>query len=393
MKVLLISSVMPIPPVTGDRQRTWFLHRALQKFAEVDLVVVKPRAALDDEAYDEAKESWGLRFLYDTTGHTGLLGRVRRGIGRLLFPLKEYRKINALNALLSDLITGSNYDAIVVRYYHTAMIAGVLDFDTPCYLDLDDYEPSRYTSESMSRDCSFVRRFFLKRSAFQLSGHIARNLEEFSGCWIADETDRSLIPVAHYLPNIPFGISDQYISNEEFSASLSLLVISSRNRGNLEGILQFAQGALQILRTKHRELELRVVGGNLPDEYCLMLEKMPGVVMVGRVSDLGEEYNRCTMTVAPVAYGAGTSIKVLESFAYGRVCVMNQFAARGLESLPVALRGVLIANDIKHMEFLIDHFLDESVARRRASAELCNWARESRSETCFAERVQKLLNK
>lgn len=77
------------------------------------------------------------------------------------------------------------------------------------------------------------------------------------------------------------------------------------------------------------------------------------VEMLGRVEDLRPLSREYSLAIAPVAFGAGTSIKVLESFAYGRPCVMNRYASRGLEDLPEELAKSLIAESISEMADLV----------------------------------------
>ena len=112
------------------------------------------------------------------------------------------------------------------------------------------------------------------------------------------------------------------------------MVVSSNNPGNLEGILIFAKEVLPCLRESYPDLNLRIVGGPFPGSFLSIVSKLDGVVLLGRVDDLSVAYKDCLMSVAPVAYGAGTSIKVLESFSHGRLCVMNAFASEGLKACP-----------------------------------------------------------
>lgn len=100
-------------------------------------------------------------------------------------------------------------------------------------------------------------------------------------------------------------------------------------------------------------------------------------------------YEECSLTVAPVAFGAGTSIKVLESFAYSRTCVMNYHASRGLEDLPAELRECLIANSIAEMSDLIEGVLQE---KHRIGRQCYGWICENRSVSQFNVQVTRALS-
>jgi glycosyltransferase involved in cell wall biosynthesis len=77
------------------------------------------------------------------------------------------------------------------------------------------------------------------------------------------------------------------------------------------------------------EATLRIVGRYADDETRQEWEANPGVILAGYVDDLRAVYEQCAFTIAPVDWGAGTKIKVLESLAYGRTCVVTPHALHG----------------------------------------------------------------
>jgi glycosyltransferase involved in cell wall biosynthesis len=54
------------------------------------------------------------------------------------------------------------------------------------------------------------------------------------------------------------------------------------------------------------------------------------VEILGLVEDLGVEYERALFTIAPIYWGGGTKIKVLESLGRGKTCVVTPHALYGL---------------------------------------------------------------
>lgn len=59
--------------------------------------------------------------------------------------------------------------------------------------------------------------------------------------------------------------------------------------------------------------------------------RVPGVRVLGTVPSVVPPYRACDFSIAPIWTGAGINIKVLESYAYGRTCVLTPFAYRGYE--------------------------------------------------------------
>jgi len=139
-----------------------------------------------------------------------------------------------------------------------------------------------------------------------------------------------------------------------------------------------------VLRQSYPELVLKVVGSNFQTEVEAELCQFPGVEMIGRVESLHKLYNECCLNVAPVAFGAGTSIKALDSFAYARSCVMNRYASRWLEDLPSKLKDTLISDSISEMMTLIDGILN----RCDKIGGLCSdWLQANRSNGAFETAV------
>jgi glycosyltransferase involved in cell wall biosynthesis len=77
-----------------------------------------------------------------------------------------------------------------------------------------------------------------------------------------------------------------------------------------------------------RPVTLELVGPY--DSGLTAVSQLPGVRMTGYVEDLGPIYERASVMVAPLFFGAGTSIKLLEAFARGIPVVTTRTGTRGL---------------------------------------------------------------
>jgi hypothetical protein len=69
------------------------------------------------------------------------------------------------------------------------------------------------------------------------------------------------------------------------------------------------------------------------------------IIGLGHVADVRDVYASVSFTVAPIRWGAGTKLKVLESMAAGRPVVAFPAAAEGLEPL-VNSAGLIIETDL-----------------------------------------------
>jgi glycosyltransferase involved in cell wall biosynthesis len=89
------------------------------------------------------------------------------------------------------------------------------------------------------------------------------------------------------------------------------------------------------------------------------------VVGLGRVADVGTVYEQACITLAPIRWGSGTRLKILESLASGRPVVAFPEAVEGLEDL-VGCGGLFIARDADGFAELIERYVVDPAAARRA---------------------------
>lgn len=110
---------------------------------------------------------------------------------------------------------------------------------------------------------------------------------------------------------------------------------------NADAALWFTHEILPRLRELVPRVVLRLVGATRPDIEAL--HQPPGVVVVGRVPDMAAELARCDLVVAPLRYGSGTRVKIIEAFAHRVPVVATTLGAEGLGAKDG--RHLLLADD------------------------------------------------
>jgi O-antigen biosynthesis protein len=87
-------------------------------------------------------------------------------------------------------------------------------------------------------------------------------------------------------------------------------------------------------------LQVGVTGGTLPDDLRELVG--PGIASLGDIDDLGALYASARVAVAPVRYGAGVKIKVVEALQEGVPVITTTVGAEGL---PAELQDLLVVTD------------------------------------------------
>ncbi|MBW4054021.1 MAG: glycosyltransferase [Proteobacteria bacterium] len=97
---------------------------------------------------------------------------------------------------------------------------------------------------------------------------------------------------------------------------------------NVDAALYFAESILPLVRSQMPAAEFIVAGKNPPS--LLLNAKDQGVTCLGFVEDVPNFYGSVDVVVAPIRYGGGIKIKVLEAMACGKAVVTTSVGAEGI---------------------------------------------------------------
>jgi glycosyltransferase involved in cell wall biosynthesis len=101
---------------------------------------------------------------------------------------------------------------------------------------------------------------------------------------------------------------------------------------NAEGLRWFLDHVWPRLRQLVAEVRLSVVGRNARPE-TLPFADVPGVELVADVEETASWFSRAVLSLAPLRFGLGTRIKIIESLSCGRPVVATRIGAEGLDDI------------------------------------------------------------
>jgi len=134
---------------------------------------------------------------------------------------------------------------------------------------------------------------------------------------------------------------------------------------NPDGLLWFVREIWPEIRKLVPSAQLRVVGSH-PTAEVLALGAVGGIDVVGWVPDITPLCDRAALMIAPLRFGGGVKIKVVEAMARGLPVVTTQVGAQGLdvksgEHLIIAQDEAEFARQVS--ELLYDPVLAERIGR------------------------------
>ena len=348
MRVLFVSPHLIESIASGGAQRSALLRNSLERIGLVDEICLPPK--LTNKPSNLGSQVGSRRWLFPTDA---IIGAHPLGSVTALHAFYSAGKHRwSPYALAIKELSGLNeYDFIVARYLTTAAQLDL--FRHPRLLiDVDDYDPDRIRHRISS--VNWLKRFTLKR-CLRYSDEAHRNLlHRAAHCWVSNPADRRHpgLATATLLPNIPYfpaGLP-QFLPPPPAKESPVFLIVGTLSySANSDGIDAFLREAWLKLRNQVPNVELHIVGQGLSLGQRKRWGGVPGVKPIGFVESLSESYARCIATLAPILAGGGTNIKVLESSAYGRPCVVSRIAHRGFEETLPAGEACLRAEQIADM--------------------------------------------
>lgn len=358
--ILLVSPASPFAPQSGAQQRTALLHAALQGLGEVDVLLVEPTP--------------GASRL--TPSQPGILAH---GLWHQSpFGIKKFQPDSTLNlALNANGIELGKYQLIVSRYLNPISKLFIPP-GVRTVVDLDDWD-YHYAPNTLS---AHLKSAYAARLA-------QKQLKRFDTFFFVSPHDQAHHPELRstILPNIPFNPPAQPFPQTD-SATL-LFVGSLWYAPNHEGIDRFLQHSWPAIRAALPQTRL-LLAGAAPPAMRQAWERHPGVSAPGYVDDLGEAYRNAAFTIAPIHSGGGSNIKILESLAYGRVCVTTPRCADAFKS-GLGNTGLGIAHDDADFAQRCIDWLNNIDSRRNEAEKGRAQIERHYTRTLFVDRVTQLV--
>lgn len=162
---------------------------------------------------------------------------------------------------------------------------------------------------------------------------------------------------------------------------------------NVDAALWLAKEIMPLIRVRRPDARLVIVGSSPPQEVRSL--RGQDISVTGRVPAVEPYLERAAVVLAPVRYGGGMRLKVLQAMGMGKAVVTTPIGAEGLE-VGTQQVPLVIANDPEGIANAAIELLGDDSRRRALGdrargfiAEHHNWATYAqRLESIYSELVQ-----
>ncbi|MEJ1356469.1 MAG: glycosyltransferase family 4 protein [Candidatus Sedimenticola sp. (ex Thyasira tokunagai)] len=356
MKILFVTKNAPYPVKGGSSQRTAILIDALSQIGEVSLFFIGTplrKEILEKKGYRVAAAAEPCRQKRDFKGVIleKLFGNTGNKLWRTLAGVKvDFTPDPCLNERLLELLRQEKFDLIVGRYLIPSAQAGLFEPGMPpVIVDVDDVNSKSATALIQSPASGLVMRKIMQYRLKEIVKYESMLWAKATRLWFPNSEDLLLVDsgAADLVPNIPYDILGKSdLSSSAKDSQIVLWVGSFDHRVNLEGVDYFLKMAWMKIKNTKPEAIFRIVGSHLTESVKNRWQEIEGVEVIGYAENLYPHYRDAALSVVPLMDGAGTKIKILESLAYKRTCVITRHSLKGYEGLLHDEQCVRISEDV-----------------------------------------------
>jgi|GEM_PF-2381342 len=262
----------------------------------------------------------------------------------------------------------------------------VVDFD-----DIESISLSRaqkFTHDGFEK--AIISKIYLRR-LIKFENYL---LQTYDDVLVCSDDDRKVIQnrdhraTIHTIPNsVPLQPAPQVLQDRDV---LNILFVGIMTYGpNRDGVIWFCRDILPLIRNQTKiRCGVSLVGFD-PQADIQALASLDSVIVTGGVESVRPYYENCDLVIAPIRYGAGTRIKILEAMSFQKPVVSTTIGAEGIDVEDG--RNILLGDNPDAFARACVELLESAAMRQSMGREGRKCVEEKYSESVVAEKLNQLL--
>lgn len=336
MRILLLTQVVPYPPDSGPKIKTFNVLRYLAGRHQVHLVSYVRSEEERQCAHALAPYCAGITTVRLRRSRLRDLGYLVRSLGTGRPFLIERDDAPGMRRAISTLLREDKFDAVHADQLSMAQFA----VDLPLHLRVLDEHNAVWT---IVRRAACRERWGPRRVLAELEWRKLRAYEQticrrFDRVTVVSQEDRDALvddpgpPLRAEV--IPIAVDSREMAPmPRTAASRDITSIATMfYPPNVEGVAWFATEVLPLIRQVIPDVTFTVVGSRPPPQIQQLAGPERGIVVTGYVADLAPILRRTAVLVVPLHAGSGMRVKILEAFARGIPVVSTTIGVEGIEA-------------------------------------------------------------
>jgi polysaccharide biosynthesis protein PslH len=364
VRLLVLSSWFPNPPVNGSKLRAWHLLQELARrheisllsFAERDEAAPADLAALATLCADVRVVPGNPHKPEKPLDWRGYFGEMPRSYAQTFSPI-----------MLAHAAAGAaRAEAVIAFQVGTALY---LNSHIQVPTIFDEAEVTTIRDGVSSGPAGAIQRWRRRLTWRKYAAFTKQLVAASSRTTVVSDVERAALGEAgcdlSRVDVLPNGVAGEYLDISENKLPDSLIYSGSMTYGpNLDAVSFFVSDIYPRIREVRPHVSFTVTGGHAG----VPLEPLAreGVVFTGFVEQIARHVARSTISVVPLRRGGGTRLKILEAMALGTPVVATSKGAEGLEVRHE--EHLLLADDAESFARCVVDLLDDPARASRLAA-------------------------
>jgi polysaccharide biosynthesis protein PslH len=379
MHILFLTQILPYPPASGPKVKTWHVLRYLSEHGH--RITLASFVRPEELPYiEDVKKVCAA--VYPIPVHRSRVSDMyyllrSQFTGRPF--LVERDDLKEMRSLVNRIVDSESVDVI-----HADQLT-MTQFGFPLHvpearkpsLVFDAHNAVWMITERMKQNAAFYMKIPLGLETNRIKKYEGRIVRDFDATLAVAEPDRVLLLDALHqvspnedapIPVIPIAVDTRQIQPvSRAENSMNILTMGTLYYPpNADGIRWFIQQVFPLVRQKLPAVKLTVIGKNPPKDFQkLAADETSGIVTTGFVPDLDPYFAKSAVSVVPVRAGGGMRVRILEMFARAAPVVTTTVGLEGIDACPG--EDVLVADSAEDfarsvIDLLQDHELQEKLS-------------------------------
>lgn len=336
MKLLFLANRVPYPPHRGDKLKIYNLAKRLCKEHDLTLLCFTERNE-EKQHLPKLQEIFKeVHFVHLPLWQSVL--NAASGLWRDAPFQVLYFKSAAMQHVVDKLLKENNFDAVHVQHLRMSPYLAH-HAEVPRILDLPDAF-SLYWKRRKDFPANPLKRMFESIEQKKVYRYERTILVQFNKVLVCSREDQEYLAKEHNADNVyllPNGVDLSTFSGppHDYSRIDTLLFTGNMDYApNVDAVIYFSKEIWPEILKRHPQMSFVIAGQRPVLEVQALANGSNRVVVTGFVPDIAEMYQKASIVVAPLRFGAGTQNKVLEALAMGVpvVCSNIGFAGLGIGS-------------------------------------------------------------
>lgn len=370
MKVLFLTQVLPYPPDSGPKVKTWNVIKSLAKDYDINLVSFVRGDQSADVAHLESicqavhtieikrgmiRDLWALTVSF-LTHEPFLMVRDRRA--SMFQIVDQLCQETAFEIVHADQLNMAQYALNVIGAQR------VLDAHNALWLLY------KRLCETMNPG---LKKWILNRDWRLLSRYEGDICRTFDAVLAVSEEDRSALEevagVQLPIKVIPISIdlNENSTIKRRGSTERILHIGTMYWPANIDGVHWFLDEIWPLVRSRRNGVTFDIIGASPPKDLWQLNQDNSGVNVHGYVVDPTPFLEQAAMLVVPLRAGSGMRVKILNALAQGIPVVTSSVGCEGIQV--ISGRHLLIADDPETFANAVIAILEDNTLRDRLVSE------------------------